>query len=47
MVHALYMYYIDDGHNIVSRKTQMRMFGVGIPGNTGHGYGVLQAQRTL
>jgi hypothetical protein len=32
MDHALYMYYIDDGHNVASRKTQMRMVGLGIPG---------------
>lgn len=32
MDHASYMYYIDDGHNIASRKTQMHRGGLGIPG---------------
>lgn len=41
MLHALYMYYIDDGHNIASRKTQMQTVGLGIPGNMGYDYGVL------
>ena len=26
------MYYIGDGHNVASRKTQMRIVGLGIPG---------------
>lgn len=29
------MYYIDDGHNIASRKTQMWLVGLGIPGTQG------------
>lgn len=44
MDHALYMYYIDDGHNMHRAKRRCGWLGTEIPGYMEHGYGV---QRTL